>query len=720
MAEGVQLRRLDAWRGAFVAGMVGMALLGICTSTALAQPHDLVQIAEPFPVVDGEVIDAPFLGGFDVPRPQFVDIDGDDDLDLFVQEISGSVMFFENTGTSSDPNFALRTLRYRDIDVGGWFFFEDLDSDGDPDLLSGLSFGLIRAYRNVGTSSAADFVVWSDTLRSSDGTPLLAEPPSIPFVTDVDCDGRIDLMIGVPAGTISHYELVAPPGEPPQFDLVDDRYQDIEVIGGSGKTTSIPGVQHGASAIAFADVDSDSDPDLLWGDFFEPNVILFRNDGTCTNPSMIRATDSYLSAGGRVLDTSGLNVPRAVDIDDDSDVDLFVGVMGGAFLPATTSIENFYFLEATPIGFDLVSRRYVPTIDVGSEAAPALADLDADGDLDLLVGNVIDPVDPSRGSVTFFRNTGTPTAPVLRLEDADFLGFDGGFSPTPSPVDIDGDGDSDVALGRFDGEVTLYLNVGTPGNPVWQLESDNFLATDVGSDSVPAVGDLDGDGDLDVVVGESSGLLNFFRNEGTSASPILVLETEEFAGIDVGQKSRPRLVDYDRDGDLDLFVGSNRGEVSYYRNDGDSSRPVFVQSEAIQVGLIGTVSPAFADIDGDTDADLFVGTPSGGLLYYRNDVVATGIGRTRPVPGQPPQLEAYPIPATGFVTVAVKGLRPTARYRIDIIDVVGRALRSFVPDATNDLVEGLKIDLSGIASGPVMLRLSNEDGAVAARAVVVL
>ncbi len=692
----------------------------VAAHSASAQQHDLVQLVQPFPVVDESYIDAPFLGGFDVPRPQFVDIDGDADLDLFVQETRGRVMFFENTGTGSDHAFNFSSLRYKDIDVGGWFFFADIEGDGDPDLLSGVSFGLIRAYRNVGTGGEPEFVVWSDTLTSSNGSPLLAEPPSVPFVADVDCNGRVDLMIGDPTGTISHYELVTDHAEPPQFDLVDDRYQDIEVIGGTGKSSSTAATQHGASALAIADVDVDGDPDLLWGDFFEPNIILFRNDGSCTSASMVRATDSYMRTGGQLLDTSGLNVPRPADIDDDGDVDLFVGVMGGAFLPATTSIENFYFLEATPAGFDLVSRRFLPTIDVGSDAAPALADIDGDGDLDLLIGNVINPEDPSRGSVTLFRNTGTADAPVLQLQDPDFLGFNEGFSPTPSAVDIDGDGDSDIAIGRFDGEVSLYRNVGSSDNPEWQLEDETFLGADVGSDSFPTFGDVDGDGDLDLLVGESSGQINLFRNQGSASLPNLVLETEEFAGIDVGQRSRPRLLDYDGDGDLDLLVGSNGGTIFYYRNDGTLANPVFAEADPISTSLTGTVSPAVADLDGDADADVLVGTPSGGLLYYRNEVVPTSSSGPERVDLNPERMEMYPQPATDIVTIVLTRLRPQGNYRLDMIDALGRKVHSRRIENVLDRSLTLRLNIEEIASGPVLLRLSGSWGILDSRLLIVL
>ncbi|NLG61656.1 MAG: hypothetical protein GX539_05380, partial [Candidatus Cloacimonetes bacterium] len=79
-----------------------------------------IRVISPFEVRDeqGTPYRHPFLGGFDVPRPQLVDIDGDGDLDLFVQERSGEVMFLENTGTPAQPRFTWRTDRFHDLDVG--------------------------------------------------------------------------------------------------------------------------------------------------------------------------------------------------------------------------------------------------------------------------------------------------------------------------------------------------------------------------------------------------------------------------------------------------------------------------------------------------------------------------------------------------------------------------------------------------------------------------
>jgi len=106
---------------------------------------------------NGDPVEQPFLGGFNIPRPQLVDIDADGDDDLFLQEWSGSVMFFEHVAGAT-PRYQWRADRYQDLEVGEWYRFVDLDRDGDADLLAERPFSYLRYYRNDGTPQAALFV----------------------------------------------------------------------------------------------------------------------------------------------------------------------------------------------------------------------------------------------------------------------------------------------------------------------------------------------------------------------------------------------------------------------------------------------------------------------------------------------------------------------------------------------------------------------------------
>ncbi|MFB6368406.1 MAG: hypothetical protein ABEJ00_02200, partial [Gemmatimonadota bacterium] len=170
-----------------------------------------------FPVRDsaGEPYPYPFLGGFDVPRPQLLDIDRDGDQDLFLQERTGEVMFFERVSRDSAraalgegaPPYLWRTDAYRELEVGDWFRFGDVDLDGDADLMGEEPFSHVRYYRNDGEPGRPDFVLAADTLRTVGGDAIFSDRQNVPNVGNVDCDDRQDLLVGRLAGTITRFEV---------------------------------------------------------------------------------------------------------------------------------------------------------------------------------------------------------------------------------------------------------------------------------------------------------------------------------------------------------------------------------------------------------------------------------------------------------------------------------------------------------------------------------
>ncbi|MEO0741011.1 MAG: FG-GAP-like repeat-containing protein [Bacteroidota bacterium] len=604
-----------------------------------------VRQSAPFEIrdADGTPYTYPTLGGLNVPRPQLVDVDGDGDLDLFVQEYTGEIMFFENTGTPATPTFTFRDERFQDLDVGEWYRFADLDGDGDPDLLGERRYSYVKAYLNESSGSEPRFRSITDTLLTTDGTPLFADRQNILNIADLDCDGRLDLFLGRIDGTVSRYESIGTDEEGlPRFRLVTDRFEGIEIIGqfgqpeggnpvpgrslpnvpganipGGGMTPdgSLPGgSMHGANTLAFADVDGDGDPDLLWGDFFEPSLLLIENRGTCARPNLRSVPLPFPL--DNPISTTGYNAPAKGDLDSDGDLDLLVGVLGGAFNANRSTIDNLLYYERTDDGYRLRTERFLSMLDVGAESTPALGDLDGDGDLDLLIANKLDPDSTETSRVVRFENVGRPGAPAFQL--ADTLALPVGYHYAPALGDLDGDGDLDLVLGTWKNRLLLYRNDPTAGEGAerFVLATDAIAQIDRGSNTVPALADLDDDGDLDLVVGESSGELNLFRNEGTPESPRFVAVDEAFGDFDAGRRSAPTFTDLDGDGDLDLVVGSEADGFQVLRNDGVGAAPQFTPAGTLDVLTPDLATPAFADLDGDGDLDLLTGGSSGGLVFF--------------------------------------------------------------------------------------------------------
>ena len=614
-----------AWPGAIAM----LATLGSATGllAATAQPQSAgSRVGDPgawervvygieFRGESGELIGHPFLGGFNLPRPQLADADGDGDLDLFVQERSNRVMFFRNLSTGGAPDYRWVTDSYEDLPVGEWFRFVDVDLDGDLDLLAEEPYSYIRYYRNDGGSGPASYVLATDTLRDVAGEAIFSDRQNIPNAADIDCDGFLDLLIGRLTGTITRYEAETVDGDGvPRFRHITDSFEDIEIIG------AFQGSLHGANTMALEDVDQDGDHDLFWGDFFEPGLLLIENTGTCATP-VLRGTPRPWPLGDPV-GTSGYNAPALGDVDRDGDMDLIMGVLGGAFDPKTSGVENLYqFEQGADGGFQVVTPRLIRTVDVGSESFPALTDLDGDGDLDLLISNKIDTVNNRRGHLYVLENTGSATSPAFTARGA-VPGLTDQYHYAPAFGDLDGDGDEDVVMGSWSDRMAYYRNDGPGGGaggilPQWTLVDSAAATLSRGRYTTPTLGDLDADGDLDLLVGESSGALNYYRNDGGPGAPAFELVSDEYQDIDLGRRSVPKLVDLDADGDLDLAVGYEIEGVRIFLNEGSPREPVFVETDPIPVPVPAFATPVFADLDGDGDLDLLAGGIGGGLVFYR-------------------------------------------------------------------------------------------------------
>ena len=626
----------------FLAGCAGTEPRARAERAAGEMP--IRRMIAPFEVykVNGDAYGYPFLGGFNMPRPQLLDIDADGDSDLFVQEHPNAIMFFERNDTQGPLLWTWRSDKYAELDVGEWYRFADMDGDGDFDLLAEQPFSHMRYYKNVGTPLQADFVQTVDTLRDVEGEPVFSDRQNIPNVTDIDCDGMPDLFIGRIDGTVMRYEAVET--EPaPVFQLITENFEDIRIVaqfGQPGMPTppvlpNIPGVNddfmnegpspgrdffaedaqnrsdplHGANTMTFADIDGDNDQDLFWGDFFEPGLLYIENTGACARPRL-RTTPVPFPIDNP-LQSSGYNAPSFGDLDADGDMDLLAGVLGGAFNPNRTAQSNLYMYEQLPEErFALRTTRFMDQIDVGSESYPVLVDLDADGDEDLLVSNKISSEDGRTASLTYFENA---DGAYHEDEAPDFFPA---YHYAPAFADLDADGDHDLLLGTWNDGIAWYRNEGDPGAPHFVLQQRAYIRLTRGSHTTPALVDIDHDGDLDLFVGETSGTINFYRNTGTPSTPVFEFVSDEYAGIDVGRRSVPTFIDTDRDGDLDMIVGSEHEGLLLFRNQGDRTTPLFGESEPLPYDVPEAAVPSFGDPDGDGALELLVGGYSGGLLYF--------------------------------------------------------------------------------------------------------
>ena len=255
-------------------------------------------------------------------------------------------------------------------------------------------------------------------------------------------------------------------------------------------------------------------------------------------------------------------------------------------------------------------------IDVGSDAAPLLADITGDGLADLIIGSRVSTNDIKTGTVTWFENVGTASAPAFR--ERGLLGVKGSFSYAPAVSDLDGDSLPDLVLGTWNDRIQWYRNTGTRSAPAFALADSALVTIPRGSNTVPTLGDLDGDGLADMLIGKAAGQILFYRNIGTKTAPKFSLVTDHLQDIRVGRRSAPLLVDMTGSGKLDLLIGADDGHLELWRNVGSATAHEirFERDTTFTVQSYRGAIPAAANLRRTGTPDLLIGTSSGGLRWY--------------------------------------------------------------------------------------------------------
>ncbi|MCI0633106.1 MAG: VCBS repeat-containing protein, partial [Actinobacteria bacterium] len=371
----------------------------------------------------------------------------------------------------------------------------------------------------------------------------------------------------------------------------------------------------------------------------------FANTGTATSPAFAALTGAANPLDGFVV--GNRSAPALGDLDRDGDLDLVIGDLGGGF--------HYFANTGTAIApaFAAQTGAANPLDGFSAVAAskPALGDLDRDGDLDLVAG-LWD------GTFRIYENTGTAVTPsfVERTGAANPLaGQQLQNRSAPSLGDLDGDGDLDLVVGSSPGTFVALRNLHSPD------ALPQFAGNSVGA---PALGDLDGDGDLDLV-SESAQVFHYFENTSSGGFAVFVQRTGAANPFDgaplpsVASCRFPALVDLDGDDDLDLVSGQYH-EFCYFENTGTAMDPGFVQRTGTANPLdglelsAGFPRPAFGDLDADGDLDLISGYGYGNqIIYFENTGSTTHaafvrrFGPANPFPVYPDYSSYYVSPTLG-------------------------------------------------------------------------
>lgn len=492
-----------------------------------------------------------------VDIPDISDIDGDGDLDVLTFGVLGTrveyhrnlsmenglgcdSLFFElrnncwghfaenglqsntcvlkDTCTNNVPSPEKSGLKH----TGSVSLAMDLNADGTIDLLLGdVSYPNIVALTsdNKGPNMNTSFVT-QDTLYPSYNVPAYVEVFPGLFYEDVDLDGTKDLIVSpntdIDAKTHQSTWLYHNAGAEnnPNFQFIEKNFIQNEMI------------EVGSNAYpVFLDYDNDGLQDLFISNFgfydasqsdkYISQIYQYHNIGTAQQAEFVLVDSNFINIPGMGIEMAAY--PTFGDIDNDTDIDMFVGDYNGNihFIENTSSSPSVLNLSLNTFQIDDDNGSH---IDIGAAAKPQLFDIDLDNDLDLIIG-------ANDGTISYYENVGGTTNFLFRLQSSQWGGIDvsqwwttiGSAVPHLFRNNLN---KAQLFIGSEIGYIYHYDSIDNNLLGNFRQVDTMVAGIYIGPVSAPAVTDLNGDQIFDLMVGSKRGGLTFFKGDSLHYSSV--------------------------------------------------------------------------------------------------------------------------------------------------------------------------------------------------------